>query len=101
MIDAEAVHTDEQIRELDSPIGPGFTDPADLNAIDVANAFYEDERRAHEAALTAEVVRQEAEAEAVRQVEAQAAFDDGMTYVFGFNHEEGIRSFERAASRRS
>ncbi|MBX7112220.1 MAG: transglycosylase family protein [Dehalococcoidia bacterium] len=75
MIDAEAVHTNEQIRELDSPIGPGFTDPADLNAIDVANAFHEDERRAHEAALAAEVVRQEAEAEAVRQAEAQAALD--------------------------
>lgn len=29
--------------------------------------------------------------------EAQAAFDDGMTYVFGFNHEEAIRSFETAA----
>jgi len=29
--------------------------------------------------------------------EAQAWFDQGMTLVFGFNHDEAVRSFERAA----
>jgi len=28
--------------------------------------------------------------------EAQKFFDEGLTLVFGFNHEESIRSFERA-----
>ena len=28
--------------------------------------------------------------------EAQKFFDEGLTLVFGFNHEEAIRSFERA-----
>ena len=30
-------------------------------------------------------------------VEAQKFFDQGMSLVFGFNHEEAIRSFKRAA----
>src|SRR5205823_14862461 len=30
--------------------------------------------------------------------EAQKFFDEGLTLVFGFNHEEAIRSFERAAA---
>src|SRR5579885_3661718 len=29
--------------------------------------------------------------------EAQAYFDQGMTLVYGFNHEEAVRSFQRAA----
>src|ERR1043165_9773320 len=29
--------------------------------------------------------------------EAQRAFDEGFAFVFGFNHEEAVRSFQRAA----
>ena len=29
--------------------------------------------------------------------EAQKFFNQGMAYIYGFNHEEGIRSFKRAA----
>ncbi len=31
-------------------------------------------------------------------VEAQTFFDEGLTLLYGFNHEEAIRSFERAAA---
>ncbi|MGH7898846.1 MAG: tetratricopeptide repeat protein, partial [Candidatus Binatia bacterium] len=34
---------------------------------------------------------------AIRGAEAQRLFDQGMTLVYGFNHEEAIRSFRRAA----
>jgi hypothetical protein len=30
--------------------------------------------------------------------EAQRFFDQGLTLVFGFNHEEAVRSFQRAAA---
>ncbi len=29
--------------------------------------------------------------------EAQKFFDQGLAYIYGFNHEEGMRSFKRAA----
>jgi len=29
--------------------------------------------------------------------ESQQYFDQGFNYVFGFNHEEAVRSFRRAA----
>jgi len=34
---------------------------------------------------------------ATRNVEAQKFFDQGLTLVFGFNHDEAVRSFQRAA----
>src|SRR5262245_7884964 len=34
---------------------------------------------------------------ATRSREAQQFFDQGLTLVYGFNHEEAIRSFRRAA----
>src|SRR5262245_40330274 len=33
-----------------------------------------------------------------RSAEAQRYFDQGLTLVYGFNHEEAIRSFRRAAA---
>src|SRR5260370_36218447 len=35
---------------------------------------------------------------ATRNAEAQKFFDEGLTLVYAFNHEEAIRSFERAAA---
>jgi hypothetical protein len=32
-----------------------------------------------------------------KSLEAQAAFDEGLRLAFGFNHDEAVRSFERAA----
>lgn len=34
---------------------------------------------------------------ATRSVQAQRFFDQGLTFVYGFNHDEAIRSFRRAA----
>ena len=34
---------------------------------------------------------------ATRSAEAQKFFDQGLTLVYGFNHDEAIRSFRRAA----
>ena len=34
---------------------------------------------------------------ATKNKEAQDYFDQGMTFVFGFNHEEAVRAFQRAA----
>ena len=34
---------------------------------------------------------------ATKSAEAQRFFDQGLTYVYGFNHDEAIRSFRRAA----
>jgi hypothetical protein len=33
-----------------------------------------------------------------RSAEAQAYFDQGMTFIYGFNHEEAQRAFEHAAA---
>src|SRR5205823_7377253 len=35
---------------------------------------------------------------ATRNPEAQKFFDEGLTLVYAFNHDEAIRSFERAAA---
>jgi len=34
---------------------------------------------------------------ATRNAEAQKFFDQGLTLIFGFNHDESVRSFQRAA----
>jgi hypothetical protein len=34
---------------------------------------------------------------ATKNADAQRFFDQGLTYVYGFNHDEAIRSFRRAA----
>jgi hypothetical protein len=34
---------------------------------------------------------------ATKNPDAQRFFDQGLTYVYGFNHDEAIRSFRRAA----
>ena len=34
---------------------------------------------------------------ATRNAEAQRFFDQGLTLIFGFNHDEAVRSFQRAA----
>src|SRR5213595_1600551 len=34
-----------------------------------------------------------------RDAEAQAYFDQGMRYVYAFNHEQAVRSFNEAAKR--
>ena len=33
---------------------------------------------------------------ATKNADAQRFFDQGLTYVYGFNHDEAIRSFRRA-----
>src|SRR5574340_874397 len=51
--------------------------------------------KAPDLALTA--VGRQHHAIATRNAEAQQYFDQGLTFIYGFNHQEAVRAFQRAA----